>query len=194
MRKKIRMIEYIPEPKIFNLPEGVSVKIISKAFKEAEDSCTAEGGKWLTIRGTHVCVKDGESPADAFKRTTGKDLDDGNTQKDINIPNTDNKTGKDKMTDSTKWLDRNDVEKNIPSEQQLQNMTNTEKKEIAHALAKQLENRKKDYMTFTDYMREHPNVVSSEEKRSFKQRYHDDLKDLKQKIKKIDPIIYLNHI
>jgi len=101
------MVEYIPEPKQFMFKEGVKVTVYSKRFKEAEDSCTSAGGKWLTIRGTHVCVKDGESPADAFKRTTGKDLDDGDsttdkTQKDINIPKADNKTGKD-MTAKKKY-------------------------------------------------------------------------------------------
>lgn len=40
-------------------------------FSEAE-----EEGKWITIRGTHVLIKDGESPSQAFKRTTGKDLSD----------------------------------------------------------------------------------------------------------------------
>lgn len=38
-------------------------------FSEAE-----EEGKWITIRGTHVLIKDGESVGDAFKRTTGKEL------------------------------------------------------------------------------------------------------------------------
>lgn len=33
-------------------------------------------GTWVTIRGCHVLIKDGESAADAFKRTTGKDLSD----------------------------------------------------------------------------------------------------------------------
>jgi len=64
-----------------------------------EDRCTDEGGVWKTIRGTHVCIREGESTADAFKRTTGKDLDgdfsNGKTGKDISTTSTNNKTGKD---------------------------------------------------------------------------------------------------
>lgn len=66
-----------------------------KVLREAEDQCTAEGGVWRTIRGTHVCIKKGETVADAFKRTTGEDLGDSKTGKDINTPTTNNKTGKD---------------------------------------------------------------------------------------------------
>jgi hypothetical protein len=36
-----------------------------------------DDGKWVTINGARVLLKDGESTADAFKRTTGKDLNDG---------------------------------------------------------------------------------------------------------------------
>lgn len=76
-------------------------------IKKSEDACTAEGGSWITIRGVHVCIKEGESAADAFKRTTGKKLDgndspiDGKTEKDLNTHTTDNKTGKDKMYEQT---------------------------------------------------------------------------------------------
>lgn len=44
----------------------------------AEDSCTAEGGVWRTIRGTHVCIREGESVEEAFKRTTGRELEPQN--------------------------------------------------------------------------------------------------------------------
>jgi len=67
-------------------------------LREAEDSCTAEGGKWVTMQGTHVCIKKGESPEAALKRTIGKDPDSpkaDKTGKDINTPKTNNKTGKD---------------------------------------------------------------------------------------------------
>lgn len=37
----------------------------------------AEEGTWITIHGVHVLIKDGESVGDAFKRTTGKDLGEG---------------------------------------------------------------------------------------------------------------------
>jgi len=74
-------------------------------LREAEDSCTAEGGKWVTMQGTHVCIKKGESPEAALKRTIGKDPDSpkaDKTGKDINIPKADNKTGKD-MTAKKKY-------------------------------------------------------------------------------------------
>ena len=34
----------------------------------------ADEGQWVTIGGAHILIKGGESPADAFKRTTGKSL------------------------------------------------------------------------------------------------------------------------
>jgi len=42
-----------------------------------DDDCTAQGGSWITIQGTHICIMQGESPEQAFKRTTGKDLEPG---------------------------------------------------------------------------------------------------------------------
>ena len=37
----------------------------------------SEEGEWITIGGAHILLKDGESPADGFKRTTGADLKGG---------------------------------------------------------------------------------------------------------------------
>ncbi len=53
-----------------------TIKDIQRAarkLQEAEDP----DGEWVTINGVHILIKDGESTADAFKRTTGKDLDQG---------------------------------------------------------------------------------------------------------------------
>lgn len=44
-----------------------------EAVKNAEDP----GGQWITIEGTHVLVKNGESVDKAFERTTGKPLEGG---------------------------------------------------------------------------------------------------------------------
>ena len=38
-------------------------------------------GQWVTISGTHVFIKEGETADDAFKRTTGKDLEKPPTTK-----------------------------------------------------------------------------------------------------------------
>lgn len=38
--------------------------------------------KWITIKGNHILLKDGESIADAFKRTTGVSLQKSNNPKD----------------------------------------------------------------------------------------------------------------
>ncbi|SEP80198.1 hypothetical protein SAMN04487977_101469 [Treponema bryantii] len=35
-------------------------------------------GRWITVKGTHVYIKDGESVAQAFHRETGKDINEGN--------------------------------------------------------------------------------------------------------------------
>lgn len=45
--------------------------------------------KWITIKGNHILLKDGESIADAFKRTTGASLSKGNKyeQKDTHTAN-----------------------------------------------------------------------------------------------------------
>lgn len=71
-----------------------------RLLREAEDECTAEGGVWRTIKGTHVCIKKGETTANAFKRTTGKNLDadtpsGDKTGKDLKGGKTNSKTGKD---------------------------------------------------------------------------------------------------
>jgi hypothetical protein len=61
---------------------------IVQAMTKADDI----EGTWVTINGVHILIKDGETAADAFKRTTGKDLDssgsegDGGT-KTLNTPN-----------------------------------------------------------------------------------------------------------
>jgi hypothetical protein len=39
-----------------------------------ERELAAEEGTWITINGVHILIKDGETTADAFKRTTGKDI------------------------------------------------------------------------------------------------------------------------
>jgi hypothetical protein len=61
-----------------------------------EDECTAEGGVWRTIKGTHVCIKKGESVAEAFRRTTGKELE-SKTPKDLNVEKPQYTSGKNKM-------------------------------------------------------------------------------------------------
>lgn len=49
------------------------VQNAARKLQEADD----EEGQWVTINGTHVLIKDGETTEQAFKRTTGKDLDQG---------------------------------------------------------------------------------------------------------------------
>jgi len=51
-----------------------------------EDDCTSGGGHWVTIKGTHVCIKQGETPEQAFKRTTGKELEPEGEPKDLKTP------------------------------------------------------------------------------------------------------------
>jgi hypothetical protein len=46
-----------------------------------EPVVNAEEGNWITIEGTHVLVKGGESVDKAFKRTTGKSLKGGSSDK-----------------------------------------------------------------------------------------------------------------
>lgn len=50
---------------------SIKVKGASMRTNAAEDS---GGGSWITIGGTHVFIKDGETASDAFTRTTGKSL------------------------------------------------------------------------------------------------------------------------
>lgn len=81
-----------------------------KVLKIAGLSEADEEGRWVTINGTHVLIKDGESVGDAFKHTTGKDLDSsakvsdskqdaGRTAKNINTgSDKDSGEGKQSMT------------------------------------------------------------------------------------------------
>jgi hypothetical protein len=63
----------------------MSVKI--RRYIEAKVVEEGEEGSWVTINGRHLLIKDGETVATAFKRTTGQDLAD-----------TDNKVGSAKQT------------------------------------------------------------------------------------------------
>lgn len=40
-----------------------------------DDFCTAKGGSWITIKGNHICILEGETPKEAFERQTGKKLE-----------------------------------------------------------------------------------------------------------------------
>lgn len=86
----------VPEPKMSQpfsqekMRKGKAwiVREVDMELAKAEDECTAEGGHWVTIRGTHVCIRQGETPEQAFKRTTGKELEpEGKEPKDIKAPN-----------------------------------------------------------------------------------------------------------
>jgi len=45
-------------------------------------------GRWVTIKGNHIFIRDGESLADAFKRTTGVSFQKANKSKDVNKQHT----------------------------------------------------------------------------------------------------------
>jgi len=51
-----------------------NIAIAAQELAEAVRLKEADEGNWITINGVHIQIKDGESTADAFKRTTGKDL------------------------------------------------------------------------------------------------------------------------
>ncbi len=53
-----------------------TIKDVQNAARKLQEADDPEG-QWVTINGVHILIKDGESTADAFKRTTGKDLDQG---------------------------------------------------------------------------------------------------------------------
>jgi hypothetical protein len=80
-----------------------------------------EEGKWVTIRGTHVLIRDGETASQAFKRTTGKDLSepekriydkpDGDSAKSLNIgTDKDSAKGKQNMQNEPKTTRTRDVD------------------------------------------------------------------------------------
>lgn len=48
---------------------------------DQEDWCSQKGGSWVTIKGNHVCILEGETPAEAFERQTGKKLGKPTRQK-----------------------------------------------------------------------------------------------------------------
>lgn len=67
--------------------------VMYEALEEALYECNLEQSinneKWVTIKGNHILLKDGESLADAFKRHTGVSLSKGNDyekKKDIKSP------------------------------------------------------------------------------------------------------------
>ena len=61
------VITRVPGAKICMTNQGIK----RIPLTNADDS----EGEWITINGTHILLKDGESTSDAFNRTTGKDLD-----------------------------------------------------------------------------------------------------------------------
>ena len=82
-------------------------------FKSVPSFVTPDDSVWVTIRGTHVLIKDGETASQAFKRTTGKDLSepekkiydkpDGDNAKSLNTGN-DKGSGGDKTNMQTAKL------------------------------------------------------------------------------------------
>ena len=53
-----------------------------KKFFAAEDEGEDEEGKWVTIRGRKILIKEGESVEEAFDRSTGGATDTGKTPAD----------------------------------------------------------------------------------------------------------------
>ena len=55
-------------------PDIHAFKAAWSVVKKQEGLSEGEDENWITIDGTHVLVKSGETPEQAFKRTTGKEL------------------------------------------------------------------------------------------------------------------------
>jgi lipopolysaccharide export LptBFGC system permease protein LptF len=91
-------------------------------FKSVPSFVTPDDSVWVTIRGTHVLIKDGETASQAFKRTTGKDLSepekkiydkpDGDNAKSLN-------TGNDKGSGGDKTNMQNELPESNPFAQVL---------------------------------------------------------------------------
>ena len=53
-----------------------------------------EKGRWVTIKGTHIFIEDGETVRDAFKSITGKDLNSNTNEEKPNKQNSNKTTHK----------------------------------------------------------------------------------------------------
>lgn len=86
--------------------------------------------KWVTIKGNHILIKDGESIADAFKRHTGQSFGKGNKKE----PNKENKTSESLRA----ILDRvnKDNTKNISAKDLIQNAAKMLGKDVAEISGK----------------------------------------------------------
>jgi hypothetical protein len=77
LRDSDMFITFVPKPKY-----PIRRKTLSQDAGEAE-------GSWVTINGVHILIKEGETAASAFERTTGKKLEGGSgggETKTINTP------------------------------------------------------------------------------------------------------------
>lgn len=66
------LLEFEDEEYEKRLPRMIKASTITASDRVQDEN--GNWGKWITIRGTAVFVRDGEGPAEAFKRTTGKSL------------------------------------------------------------------------------------------------------------------------
>ena len=87
-------------------------KLIAACAMERIKRIVAQNDKWITIKGNHILLKDGESFEDAFKRVTGASLQKSNNPKD----NTDLSGGNHKYKDALEKVKR-DNKKNITPQQ-----------------------------------------------------------------------------
>ena len=46
-----------------------------------DDWCSSKGGHWVTIKGNHICILEGETPEEAFERQTGKKFEEPKPKK-----------------------------------------------------------------------------------------------------------------
>ena len=61
---------------VTEMPKRRTGKKGNKSFlSAADDWCARQGGKWVTIKGNHICILEGETVEEAFERQTGKKLE-----------------------------------------------------------------------------------------------------------------------
>lgn len=123
--------EFIKEFKE-TLYEVISVGIVNK-LGELIASNKKDKEKWITIKGNHILLKDGESIADAFKRTTGVSLEKSNKENYKDNKSTSKKIQKilDKVEESNN--------KNITPQEIINNAVKNNKEYTAEEITNKIE-------------------------------------------------------